>query len=778
MVDIIKQDMTDIWAVAGDVVAPDSAKVRAGWGVEAVPRQWWNWFENRQDSNIAYMLQKGIPEWDQFTEYLTNKSYVQRNNIVYKCILTGVNKDPATTPANWVKAFPESSAYLETIRPLAVSNNSMAFIDGTGTAQNTPSTAYGRSVLNVADAAAARTLTGSQQANSNLTALSAVAASTNALPYFTGTSTMGTTVLTQAARDILAGVDYAAIRATLQLTSAATTQLQANALERDISKIMRVGAFGLGSFLDLRTHVYATGVPSDCFSAGTVFGLVNGGVGGLEIPGLSGTWYGVLQVNGHSVDGTAIGAVSRVFITNNGRVFSQAAASASAWGTWAESWTNSNLVKTASATDNTAGRMLKVGDFGIGSQGVLVGDINALSNTGTGFYLLGIPFTGSPIAGSAATVIHQALDNERTQIATTSGTAVRTFIRKYASGAWQPWAEIYNSSNTQAIVDQVTLGIQPTLDAKLDKAGGTMTGQLLVPSVELGSKTAASTPFLDFNSSGLGVDYDARIFGSNGTSTTGNGRLNYTAAGHTFTGLITGTITTAQGLTGNINISQVNSLQASLDGKMPTGGGAYTPTLHAVRAVSTMDAGIGQGVIMGWNESGTGAAAFINNQGGGSGGFVFRNVNVSNTVETGRVTFGGTGGITCVGLTSNGDIYATSSVISANHLYAGGANGARFHSDGNVWGSVWGGYLSNWMFANLVYKSTLQSDTVNQVPNGAIGSYAFCYTQVGATNGQQVGSGNLLYGFAAGQGGQNPPGTWRCMGDVSAGQRTLFQRVA
>ena len=53
MVDIIKQDMTDIWAVAGDVVAPDSAKVRAGWAVEAVPRQWWNWFENRQDTNVG-----------------------------------------------------------------------------------------------------------------------------------------------------------------------------------------------------------------------------------------------------------------------------------------------------------------------------------------------------------------------------------------------------------------------------------------------------------------------------------------------------------------------------------------------------------------------------------------------------------------------------------------------------------------------------------------------------------------------------------------------------
>lgn len=217
MVDITKQDMTDIWAVAGDVVAPDSAKVRAGWAVEAVPRQWWNWFENRQDTNIAYMLQKGIPEWDQFTEYLTNRSYVQRNNIVYKCILTGVNKDPTSQPTYWVKAFPESSAYLETIRPLAVSNDSMAYIDGSGVAQNTPTTSFGRSGLNVADAAAARTLYAAQQSNSNLSALSSVVGATNALPYFTGTAAMAVTTLTSFGRSLIDDADATAARLTLGL---------------------------------------------------------------------------------------------------------------------------------------------------------------------------------------------------------------------------------------------------------------------------------------------------------------------------------------------------------------------------------------------------------------------------------------------------------------------------------------------------------------------------------------------------------------------------------
>src|SRR5947207_5630912 len=222
MVDIIKQDMTDIWAVAGDVVAPDSAKVRAGWAVEAVPRQWWNWFENRQDTNIAYMLQKGIPEWDQFTEYLTNKSYVQRNNVVYKCILTAVNQDPATATLYWVKAFPESTVYLETIKGLAVTPDTFAYISTLGVATNVAISAFTRSRMNVADASAARAYLSAQVSHSNLTALSGVVASTNALPYFTGTTAMGTTVLTAFGRSLIDDVDATAARATLEVDSAAT----------------------------------------------------------------------------------------------------------------------------------------------------------------------------------------------------------------------------------------------------------------------------------------------------------------------------------------------------------------------------------------------------------------------------------------------------------------------------------------------------------------------------------------------------------------------------
>lgn len=386
MVDIIKQDMTDIWAVAGDVVAPDSAKVRAGWGVEAVPRQWWNWFENRQDTNIAYMLQKGIPEWDALTEYLTNKSYVQRNNVVYKCILTGVNKDPQTNPLNWVKAFPESSAYLETIRPLAVSNNSIAYIDGTGTAQNTPTTAFGRSILNVADAAAARALEGSQQANSNLTALSGVTAATNALPYFTGSATMGTTTLTSAGRDIIAGADSTAIRAVLGLGNAATLNIGTTS-----------GTIAAGDDSRITNAVQKYNNLGDLVNFATA----------------------------RSNLGLGTAAVATV---------------------------------TTTSTDTSTGRLLKVGDFGLGGSSTLSAPIVTDANSATvnGIYKLASPFSNAPVA-TFHTIVVTTYDNDVDQMAFTAGVSnPRTYTRRRQGGIWSQWYENYTpailSANVQSIL--------------------------------------------------------------------------------------------------------------------------------------------------------------------------------------------------------------------------------------------------------------------------------------------------------------------------------------
>ena len=47
--------------------------------------------------------------------------------------------------------------------------------------------------------------------------------------------------------------------------------------------------------------------------------------------------------------------------------------------------------------------------------------------------------------------------------------------------------------------------------------------------LELGSKSIVGTPFIDFNSSGTGLDYDARILALGGSGTAGNGALHIIA---------------------------------------------------------------------------------------------------------------------------------------------------------------------------------------------------------------------------------------------------------
>ena len=277
MVDITKIDMTNIWASSGDKTAPDPSKIATGWVVEAVPRQWWNWFENRQDVNIAYMLQKGIPEWDISTEYLTNKSYVQRNNIVYKAILTGTNKDPATQPTYWVKAFPESSASLEAIRALTPAADRLPYFTSSSAAALATFTSFARTLLDDADAATMRTTLSAQLSHANLTALSGVTAANNTLPYFTGTTTMTGTSLTAFGRSILDDADATAGRATLGLGTVATYDITTSNLDAQPNRIVKVGDFGENGGVGI---AQAASVDADFLTPGLyVFAS-----GGLNLP--------------------------------------------------------------------------------------------------------------------------------------------------------------------------------------------------------------------------------------------------------------------------------------------------------------------------------------------------------------------------------------------------------------------------------------------------------------------------------------------------------------
>ncbi|EPK3281489.1 hypothetical protein I9753_001202 [Serratia marcescens] len=113
--------------------------------------------------------------------------------------------------------------------------------------------------------------------------------------------------------------------------------------------------------------------------------------------------------------------------------------------------------------------------------------------------------------------------------------------------------------------------------------------------------------------------------------------------------------------------------------------------------------------------------------------------------------------------------------IAGSIIGAGGGNGSKLHPDGNIYGTIWGGYLSNWLNNNTYGPQRPQPPV--QVNTDAIGSLAFARLN---PQDSRVGYGELVSGsnlspsgvtgyprggdwaalFAEGQLG----GTWKCLG--------------
>lgn len=118
MSEILKPyDLNVIWAadssavsVPGSTPGFSSTRIKNGWQVEIPPLEDFNFLDKRQDQFNAYLNQHGIVEWDNSTEYQANKSYVQANGTVYKCLKTSTNVTPLNDLTNtWIKAFPTTS---------------------------------------------------------------------------------------------------------------------------------------------------------------------------------------------------------------------------------------------------------------------------------------------------------------------------------------------------------------------------------------------------------------------------------------------------------------------------------------------------------------------------------------------------------------------------------------------------------------------------------------------------------------------------------------------
>lgn len=255
----VKQNTNEIWASAGDIVMPDASKIEEGWLVEVPPRQYWNWMQNRTDTNIAHLFQRGVPEWDNTVEYLNNKSFVVYNGIVYKSIQTGTNKNPQTEVAYWKRAFSDWSQVSDAVSSLTPTANSFVYFTSPTTAAVSTISSFSRNLLAQTTAEQSRTVLSAQAANNKLTAISSAGTSANKLVYFTGTETVGVTDLTSFARNLLGDSTAAGARTTLGLGTVSTEAVTTSDTDSTAGRITKVGDFGIG--------VNVTTLVSDCNNA-------------------------------------------------------------------------------------------------------------------------------------------------------------------------------------------------------------------------------------------------------------------------------------------------------------------------------------------------------------------------------------------------------------------------------------------------------------------------------------------------------------------------------
>lgn len=116
MPEVIKpSNLRVIWASAGDKIKFEDSKIQLGYIPEIPTAQGFNWIENKQDSAIAHINQRGVAEWDPTTDYLAGKSYAQGSDgVIYFCITDTLGVDPTQDSTNtyWVEAFVTATGYL------------------------------------------------------------------------------------------------------------------------------------------------------------------------------------------------------------------------------------------------------------------------------------------------------------------------------------------------------------------------------------------------------------------------------------------------------------------------------------------------------------------------------------------------------------------------------------------------------------------------------------------------------------------------------------------
>jgi hypothetical protein len=112
---------------------------------------------------------------------------------------------------------------------------------------------------------------------------------------------------------------------------------------------------------------------------------------------------------------------------------------------------------TSSATDTTAGRLLKVGDFGVTGTILFTGDTNLLKTSGV--YNVTSTSTNKPgVTGGKCIVVQRSDSDETTQTWHNNVSSSIIFNRVFISGVWTAWSVVYTQDTILGTVSQ-TAGV-------------------------------------------------------------------------------------------------------------------------------------------------------------------------------------------------------------------------------------------------------------------------------------------------------------------------------
>lgn len=124
-----KPDMNSgLWAESGNIEIPSDTKISEGWALEKPLNEYMNWVQNRQDTMLQYLNQRGIGEWDSRTDYPMN-AYVARGGSVYKAMTQNTDKDPVSNPTIWFLAFATYEEYFNLFNDVENIKTTEGFLD-------------------------------------------------------------------------------------------------------------------------------------------------------------------------------------------------------------------------------------------------------------------------------------------------------------------------------------------------------------------------------------------------------------------------------------------------------------------------------------------------------------------------------------------------------------------------------------------------------------------------------------------------------------------------